>query len=159
MESVGDTSYTCQNSSSDKGNPTKECFPAVLGKKGTGCVFRPPSKNTFHNSLRGAIPAAKVSILLSNPLYQGLETIYCYFVCCMLSLLSFVSISTSSSFTLTSLFYFNVALFLLLRHPVLFLRHPEQSRRVSEHLIRHLELVERSLRCGRDDVGRHRKSG
>ena len=166
IRSVRDTYKKCQHpsyrasaASLRQRESHKRTLPRRAWEEGDGMRIPPPSKNTFHNSLRGAIPAAKVSILLSNPLYQGLETIYCYFVCCMLSLLSFVSIATSSSFTLTSLFYFNIALFLLLRHPVLFLRHPEQSRRVSEHLIRHLELVERSLRCGRDDVGRHRKSG
>ena len=156
MGSVGDTSYTCQRHFLYLSKLLlrqrefhKRMLPRRVGKRRGRDAYSAPSKNTFY-TLIGRIPAARTSISSVKSTMSGIETIYCYFVCCMLSLLSFVSISTSSSFTLTSLFYFNVALFLLLRHPVLFLRHPEQSRRVSEHLIRHLELVEISLRCSRD---------
>ena len=114
-----------------KGIPQKNASPPCLERRGRD-AYSAPSKNTFYTLIVGRIPAARTSISSVKSTMSGIETIYCYFVCCMLSLLSFVSISTSSSFTLTSLFYFNIALFLLLRHPVLFLRHPEQSRRVSQ---------------------------
>ena len=118
MGSVGDTSYTCQRHFLylsklllRQRESHKRMLPRRVGKRRGRDAYSAPSKNTFY-TLIGRIPAARTSISSVKSTMSGIETIYCYFVCCMLSLLClFLYLRHPICLILTvTLFYFYVTL-------------------------------------------------
>ncbi len=86
-------------------------LPRRVGKRRGRDAYSAPSKNTFY-TLIGRIPAARTSISSVKSTMSGIETIYCYFVCCMLFLLClFLYLRYPICLILTvTLFYFYVTL-------------------------------------------------